>query len=536
MNYIKNPIIPGFYPDPSICRVGDDYYICCSSFELCPGLPIFHSKDLANWEQIGFAVSKENKLHVQPNIFAGAVMAPTIRYHKGTFYVINCNFADKGNFMVTATDPAGPWSDPIYLDDIPGIDASIFFDEDEDKTYVMGTGEIIPTIDGGMRQGIWACEYDIDNFKCIGKPVPLWGGSMENAASPEAPHIYKIGDYYYLLIAEGGTEHYHAVTIARSKNALGPYEAYRANPVMTHRHLGFNYEIGNVGHADLVETPDGNWYAVMLASRTIAGYHKNLGRETFICPVTWERDWPVFSPGTGKLEYQYPADEHLPWTPVAPIKETEDFDSDKLDMHWTFWGTNYLDFYRMSDSRLYLRCLPRAVSEELKSFTEDVRSETNGISFIARRQQQKEFYAESKMIFDAKNKEAAGIIVMQASNHSFRLEKTEGKIKVIQTTSEFNSLPFLPDFESHTHEEVLLEKDYTDSEVTFVIDSHGQFYDTYYIDASGEKHELYMNFDSTIINPEKVGGMVGTLVGMYATANHEDSANEAAFEYFTYKE
>ncbi|MCF0185685.1 MAG: glycoside hydrolase family 43 protein, partial [Bacteroidaceae bacterium] len=293
MNKIKNPIIPGFYPDPSICRVGEDYYICCSSFELCPGLPVFHSKDLANWEQICYAMTMENGLHVEPNVYCGGVMAPTLRYYKGIFYIINCNFADEGNFMITAKDPAGPWSKPIYLKDVPGIDASIFFDEAEDKVYIMGTADNIPTVEGGLRQGIWACEYDIENFKCLGEPVALWGGAMDKAASPESPHIYHIGDYYYLLIAEGGTEHYHSVTIARSKNALGPYEAYRGNPVMTHRHMGYYYEIGNVGHADLVETPDGDWYAVMLASRTIDGIYKNFGRETFICPVIWERDWPV---------------------------------------------------------------------------------------------------------------------------------------------------------------------------------------------------------------------------------------------------
>ena len=178
MNKIKNPIIPGFYPDPSICRVGEAYYICCSSFELCPGLPVFHSKDLANWEQICYAMTMENGLHVEPNVYCGGVMAPTLRYHKGTFYIINCNFADEGNFMITAKDPAGPWSKPIYLKDVPGIDASIFFDEAEDKVYIMGTADNIPTVEGKMRQGIWACEYDIENFKCLGEPVALWGGAM----------------------------------------------------------------------------------------------------------------------------------------------------------------------------------------------------------------------------------------------------------------------------------------------------------------------------------------------------------------------
>ena len=139
MNNIVNPIIPGFYPDPSICRVGDDFYLVCSSFELYPGIPVFHSKDLAHWEQLCYAMTKENGFHMEANMFCGGVMAPTIRYHKGTFYIVNANFAHKGNFIVTAKDPAGPWSEPRWLDEVPDIDCSIFFDND-DKVYLVAPG------------------------------------------------------------------------------------------------------------------------------------------------------------------------------------------------------------------------------------------------------------------------------------------------------------------------------------------------------------------------------------------------------------
>ena len=215
---IKNPIIPGFYPDPSICRVGDDYYLVCSSFELSPGIPLFHSKDLANWEQLCYVLTPQNGFYVEKNTGNGGVMAPTIRYYNGTFYIINCNFSDRGNFIVTAKDPAGPWSAPHFLDDVPGIDASLFFDTDG-TCYIMGTANIWPDGKGGMRQGIWAAEYDTQNFRLISEPVALWGGAMAGVASPEAPHIYHIGDWYYLLIAEGGTEMYHSATVARSRSA-----------------------------------------------------------------------------------------------------------------------------------------------------------------------------------------------------------------------------------------------------------------------------------------------------------------------------
>lgn len=289
---LKNPIIPGYYPDPTICRVGDDYYLACSSFEMSPAIPIFHSKDLANWEQIGNAMTPENGFHVEKNTLVGGVMAPTLRYNDGLFYIINTNFSDKGNYIITAEDPAGPWSEPHWLTDVPGIDASIFFDDDG-QAYIMGTGDVWDNGAGGKERGIWLAKYDMEHFKMAGEPVTIFNSALRVGSSPEAPHLYHIGDYYYLIIAEGGTEHYHAVMVARSKEIFGFYEANPANPVMTHRHMGFTSPIINVGHADLVELPDGSWYAVMLASRLIDKAYKNLGRETFICPVVWERDWPV---------------------------------------------------------------------------------------------------------------------------------------------------------------------------------------------------------------------------------------------------
>ena len=290
MDYkLHNPILPGFYPDPSICRVGEDFYLVCSSFELCPGIPLFHSRDLQHWEQLCHVMTPENGFHVAKNTYNGGVMAPTIRYHDGIFYLINCNFGDRGNFIVTAENPAGPWSEPHWLTDVPGIDASIFFDDDG-QCYMTGTANNWPDGKGGLRQGIWAARYDIQNFRLASEPVALWGGALAGVASPEAPHLYHIGKYYYLLIAEGGTEYFHSVTVARSESVFGPYEGYRGNPVLTMRHLGKHAAIQNAGHADLAELPDGSWYAVFLASRLIDGESKNLGRETFICPVRWEED------------------------------------------------------------------------------------------------------------------------------------------------------------------------------------------------------------------------------------------------------
>ena len=448
---IKNPILPGFYPDPSICRVGEDFYMICSSFEIYPGIPVFHSKDLAHWEQLGYAMTKENGFHVEANVVAGGVMAPTIRYHEGMFYIINANFGDKGNFIVTAEDPAGPWSEPYWLDDVPGIDASIFFDDDG-KAYVMGTGNVVARADGTMDRGIWICGFDVHTMKTIGEPKAIWDCALRVATSPEAPHIYKVGGYYYLVIAEGGTEHYHAVTVARSKELFGWYEGNPANPVMTHRQFGFSYPIDNVGHADLVETPSGSWYAVLLGSRIVDGQHKNLGRETYICPVIWERDWPVFSPESGKVDWEYPADSTLPWTPYEEKPAKDDFDDACLGLDWNFWGTPYGDFYELSDSCLTLRCFKRTMCDSFKPLFGQPKNTDpeNTVSFVGRRQTDISFDAFCAMEFLPEENDCAGFVIMQASNHQYRLERAveEGRqvLRLVLETADFEVPPHVPGF------------------------------------------------------------------------------------------
>lgn len=552
---MRNPIIPGFYPDPSICRVGEDFYLACSSFELYPGIPVFHSRDLCNWEQIGYAMTKENGFHVGVSNYAAGVMAPTIRYHKGIFYIINCNFSDKENFIVTATNPAGPWSQPHWLPDVPGIDASLFFDDD-DKCYVVGRGNVVKRADGTTDDGIWAAEFDIDNFCVIGEHIPIWDSALRVSSWPEAPHLYHIGNYYYLMIAEGGTEHYHSVAVARSKTPLGWYEGNPANPVMTHRQFGFNYPITNVGHADFVDTPDGKWYAVMLATRTIEGMYKNLGRESFICPVLWEREWPIFSPRTGKLEWEYPADESLKWTEYSQKEPArDDFDSPKPAMHWAFWGTPYEDFWHVSDSKLYLRCLPHGIADDFTR--EDTQLKGNCVSFIGRRQRQINFDAGLSMCFTPKGAESAGMVIMQASNHQIRMERSvagggslrkdavwqcekqlEGTqvLRLVMTTFKSDKPIYLPGYKATMYTTVLAEIPWTSENVIMHLHAEGEDYTFSCAESEGEPLKPFGKADARLINPETVNCMVGTMIGMYASANHTDSGNEAAFDWFTYED
>lgn len=273
----QNPILPGFHPDPSICRVGDDFYLVTSSFEYFPGLPIYHSRDLVHWEQIGHCLTRDSQVHLvtgAPNCLN--IYAPTIRYHDGLFYVIVTNVTgdNHGNFIITAKDPAGEWSDPIALP-FPGIDPSLFFDEDG-KVYYLGT-------DGG----IYLSEMDITTGAAIGETHRLWQGTANN---PEGPHLYKIDGMYYLLLAQGGTELCHMAVLARSESILGPYEPCPHNPVLTN--IGQSLAIKAAGHADLVEDADGNWWAVCLGIRPLAyPFRHNLGRETMLVPAKWENGW-----------------------------------------------------------------------------------------------------------------------------------------------------------------------------------------------------------------------------------------------------
>ena len=531
---IKNPIIPGCYPDPSICRVGDDYYLACSSFEMYPGIPVFHSKDLAHWEQICYAMTMENGFHVNADSGVGGVMAPTIRWYDGTFYIINANFGDKGNFYVTAKDPAGPWSEPHWITDVPDIDCSLFFDHDG-SCYLVSPGND-ETEDNG--RAIFLTPYDIKAGKVRGERRKIWNSAMRKAWAPEAPHLYHIGDYYYLMIAEGGTERYHSVVVARCETVDGWYEGYKGNPVMTHRHLGKYYPIDNVGHADLVETPEGNWYAVMLGSRLVDGQHKNFGRETYIVPVTWEDGWPVFSPGTGKVEWEYSADEKLPWTPCRPDPEIDDFDDAHLGLHMVFLGTPYQDFWKIEDSCLKLRCLARPMARELHGFNvkdPDMRQD-DCTSFLGRRQRTADFDVVLKMTFHPEGKEAAGLIIMQAANHQFRLEKVLANgmpvIRLVRVTTVQKGLPFLPGYEAETTETVLEQREVAEGALVLKLKARGQNYQFYYGAAETSFCPMDTLADGREINPEEIGGMIGTLVGMFATGNGEDSRNEAAFDYF----
>jgi alpha-N-arabinofuranosidase len=281
-----NPVIKGFNPDPSIIRVNDDYFLCTSSFEFFPGVPIYHSKNLVNWELINYCLTSESQLDLNNCRHSGGIYAPTLRYHNGKFYMITTNVGSKkrkntGNFFVYTDDIYGNWSAPTFIEH-EGIDPSLFIDDDN-KVYFCGTG------DDDKGSGIVLFEINLENGNILSDKKVISRGC--GGRNPEAPHIYKIDNMYYLLLAEGGTEYGHMITIQRSKNILGPYEPCPHNPIITHRD-NYSHNFQCLGHGDLIQDSNDSWWMVFLGIRTTTGLLHHLGRETFLSPIVWKNGWP----------------------------------------------------------------------------------------------------------------------------------------------------------------------------------------------------------------------------------------------------
>ena len=316
----RNPIIPGFNPDPSMCRDGEDYYLATSSFEFFPGVPIYHSRNLVNWKLIAYCLARPEQLPLENCPASAGIYAPTIRKHEGVFYMTTTNISGAGNFIVYATDIHGPWSDPVYVDQ-SGIDPSLLFVGR--KAYFCSNG--------GYKgeNGIFLCEVDPKSGRKLTDSICISKGCGGRFA--EAPHIYFINDWYYLILAEGGTEYGHMVTLQRSRSIYGPYEACPNNPVLSHRDRG-GHPIQAVGHADIFEDHKGAWWMVCLGIRPAQGMLHHLGRETFLLPLKWENDWPLPA-ALLELEMEAP----LPEKPEKPGFDFEtDFSSDASELDWNY--------------------------------------------------------------------------------------------------------------------------------------------------------------------------------------------------------
>jgi xylan 1,4-beta-xylosidase len=334
------PVISGFHPDPSIVRSGDDYYLVTSSFEYFPGVPLFHSTNLTDWTQLGHVLDRPGQLDVTMAKPSGGIFAPTIRERGGTFWMITTNVSDgKGQLLVSAADPHGPWSDPVRIPDIDGIDPDLAWD-DAGRTLVSFTSFDAETTTSVIRQ----VEIDPTTGDVLGEPVDLWQGTGHKF--PEGPHLYRVDGFWYLLLAEGGTERGHSVIIARGPTPQGPFEPAPSGPILTRRGMGGTLQ--NTGHADLVQRPDGSWAIVFLGVRVRGGspqFHV-LGRETFAAELTWHDGWPVVG---ALLEPSSPASGRASVTDI-----TNDF-SKTLGPAWAGSGPHAADaILAVGDSSLVL--------------------------------------------------------------------------------------------------------------------------------------------------------------------------------------
>ena len=360
-NQYRNPILSGYYPDPSVIRVGEDYYLAISSFAHYPGLPIFHSRDLVNWTQIANAINRPEQLDFSERRVSEAVFAPDISFHDGIFYIVNTCVECRGNFVITAKDPKGPWSNPIWLP-FEGIDPSIYWEGD--KAYIVNNRapDEPPRYDG--HRAIWIQEYDWRAGKMVGESTQLINGGVDLAKKPvwiEGPHIFRKDGWYYLTAAEGGTSVNHSQVVFRSKDLRGPFVPWSGNPILTQRDLPNDRTdpISAAGHAELVQTQNGDWWATFLAVRPYGDDYYNIGRETFLLPVTWKDGWPTILPAGQRVPFV--ADRpKLPRQPAPKLPTSGDFgyvdefDGSKLGMQWIGVRTPKAPVYRLSASDLLI--------------------------------------------------------------------------------------------------------------------------------------------------------------------------------------
>lgn len=317
MEALPNPFLRGFNPDPSIVRVGNDYFVATSTFEFFPGVPIYHSKDLVNWRLIGHALNRRSQLDMRTVEPSAGIWAPTLRYHDGYFYMTTCKFdryRPQNNerifprgFYVKTNDifDETKWSDPVYYDNV-GFDQDLFWDDDG-SVYLSTTQKIAGTNPLEKHFGIHISRIDIDTGATLSKPVNV---RRSPSGVAEGSHLFKRNGYYYLFIAEGGTESGHHEVVYRAASPLGPYEPSPKNPLIGHVE---NRPVHSTGHADIVHTPNGQWYAVFLGVRTNDGLPSPMGRESFIVPMSWQNDWPIFH--ADEYLAKVTARKSLSWTP-----------------------------------------------------------------------------------------------------------------------------------------------------------------------------------------------------------------------------
>ena len=503
----RNPILSGYAPDPTVARVGDDYYLVPSTFTHFPGLPIYHSKDLVNWTHIANAIDRPDQFDFSGLNVSRGIFAPDLSYHDGTYYLTSTCVDCKGNFVMTAKDITGPWSDPHWLD-FEGIDPSIHWD-DSGKAYILNNGapNEEPRYDG--HRAIWIQEFDYKNLTMTGERKQLINGGVDISTKPvwiEGPHIIQRNGFYYITAAEGGTSVHHSQTIFRADNVWGPYKPADHNPILTQRDLDPNREdpIIAAGHAKFVQLPNGDWWATFLAIRPYDREMFNIGRETFLLPVRWENDWPYILPQGERIPFALkkpalPAQPQATPPTAGDFGYTDSFDGDSLGLSWMGIRDPQESFYQVEGGALNLACHGGL-------------GDVNQVpSFIGRRQQHHIAEISTTVSFaPAAEGDAAGLAAVQDDQHLMFIGITqhEGKNQVAlyrrQGSNDdtlINAAPI-----SNTQD------------VTLSLAFNGGKMQAFY-EVDGQRQLLAEGVDATNLSTNVAGGFVGTIVGPYCTSN-----------------
>lgn len=499
----RNPILSGYYPDPSITRVGDDYYLVTSSFSHYPGLPVFHSRDMVNWTQIGNAIDRPDQLDFSGLGVSRSVFAPDISYHAGLFYIVNTCVDCGGNFVITATNPAGPWSNPIWLD-FDGIDPSLFWDGDQAFLVNNGPPDEKPRYDG--HRAIWVQQFDWKARKLIGPRTQIVNGGVDISKKPvwiEGPHILKRDGFYYLIAAEGGTGDNHSEVVFRADTLRGPFVPYPNNPILSQRTMdpARANPISSAGHAKFVQTQNGDWWATFLATRPYRDGLYNIGRETFLLPVTWRDGWPHILGDGQAIPFAAPK-PRLPSQPRSAvpvngdIRYTDSFDGTKLAMQWIGVRTPKAPFYRLKGGALIMgRGAPLG--------------DMSGVpAFVGRRQQHHVATFSTVMRYmPEKDGDRAGLAAMQSDDAFlfFGITRNAGKPVVALYVR------------SGDKTDTLVASAPVDAGRPMTLTIHadgGQMSFAY--STGGKRRMLAENVDVTFLSTKKAGGFVGTVVGPYA--------------------
>lgn len=504
-----NPILPGWNSDPSICRAGDDYFMVTSSFSYYPGVPLFHSRDLVNWKQIGYVLNRPSQLPLNGQKVSAGIFAPAISYnpHNKTFYMITTNVG-WGNFFVKTKDPFGSWSEPIRLPDVKGIDPSFFFD-DNGKAYIVNNDEPEGKAEYDGHRAIRVREFDVNTDKTVGPEKVIINKGVHPEDKPiwiEGPHMYKINGKYFLMSAEGGTSDMHSEVIFRSDSPFGPFVPAKKNPILTQRDLNPNRPnpVTCAGHADLVQTPSGDWWAVFLACRPCDGKFENLGRETFLLPVSWtDEGFPLILeqgkvvPMSGTVKGAVRGKN----VTFGNFAYTDDFSEKILPLDW-------MSLRSPVDSICTTSAVPGYLSMKCVATTTAQKAVP---SFLCRRIQHHKFESSSRLVFNpTADKERAGMLLFKDENHQYQLcvAKTQtGKAVELRKTSDGGKDEILASYALAS----------ADKDIRLKITSDGLTFSFYYAVGNGDWKLLKNNVDAGYLSTRNAGGFTGTTIGLYAT-------------------